>query len=152
MVDTDGDGYGDGVEIDAAYSPTSTGPLRLKKSIQIHLGTQTLDKRVAGVTIASFPISSGIKSMPTPVGQFKILRKNPRAWSRASKLWMPWWMDFSGRGFGMHELPEWPSGKKEGADHLGKPASHGCVRLGVGTAKQLYDWAPIGTTVEILKK
>ena len=35
--------------------------------------------------------------------------------------------------------------------HLGKPASHGCVRLGIGPAKELYDWAPIGTRVVVVK-
>lgn len=36
--------------------------------------------------------------------------------------------------------------------YLGKPASHGCVRLGVGPAKLLYDWTEIGTKVIIKEK
>jgi len=64
---------------------------------------------------------------------------------------MPWWMQFSKSGMGLHELPEWPNGKKEGEDHLGTPASGGCVRLGVGPAKSLYDWTPVGTPVSIVR-
>ena len=50
---------------------------------------------------------------------------------------------------GIHELPEWPNGYKEGEAHLGTKASHGCVRLGVGPAEYLYNIAPLGTKVII---
>lgn len=149
--DTDGDGYPDGLEAWSAYSPTSTAPIHLEKSIHVNLTTQRLEPRVANVPLASYSISSGVAAHPTPTGQFKVLSKSPRAWSHAAKLWMPYWMHFSGRGHGIHELPEWPNGHKEGADHLGKPASHGCVRLGEGDAKRLYDWTPVGTSVVVEK-
>ncbi|MCK4554035.1 L,D-transpeptidase, partial [Candidatus Parcubacteria bacterium] len=64
-------------------------------------------------------------------------------------LWMPWWMSLQSGYFGIHELPEWPDGSKEGEDHLGKPVSHGCIRLGIGPAEFLYNWAEIGTQVFI---
>lgn len=147
--DTDGDTFEDGLEITMAYSPTSTQPTRLEKVIFIKLKTQMLEKRVGGIAIKAFKISSGLPKTPTPVGEFKVLNKNPRAWSSSAKLWMPFWMAFSARGYGVHELPEWPGGKKEGANHLGHVASHGCVRLGIGSAKEMYDWASIGTRVII---
>ena len=58
-------------------------------------------------------------------------------------------MHFSGRGHGIHELPEWPNGAKEGEGHLGTPVSYGCIRLGVGDAEFAYNWADIGTPVYI---
>jgi lipoprotein-anchoring transpeptidase ErfK/SrfK len=51
--------------------------------------------------------------------------------------------------FGLHELPIWPNGYREGQDHLGIPVSHGCIRLGVGPAQFLYNWAEVGTPVII---
>lgn len=155
-ADTDGDGFSDGEELRAAYSPTSTKPVRLSKSILINLTTSRLEQRVANVPIASFPISAGLPGAPTPVGHFTISSKHPRAWSNLASLWMPYWMNFSGprarQGlYGIHELPEWSGGRKEGANSLGKPASRGCVRLGIGPAKILYDWAPIGTQVVVIK-
>lgn len=147
--DTDGDTFDDGLEILMAYSPTSTEPIKLEKSIFIKLKSQTMEKRVGGIAIKAFKISSGLPSTPTPVGKFKVLSKHPRAWSRSASLWMPYWMAFTGRGHGLHELPEWPGGKKEGANHLGRVASHGCVRMGVGAAKEMYDWAPVGTPIII---
>ena len=150
--DTDRDGYLDGQEFFQGYTPTSTLPTRLQKTIQIHLDRSQLEERINNIAIKSYPISPGLPRTPTPIGTFRVLQKTPRAWSAAAGLWMPWWMHFSGRGHGIHELPEWPGGKKEGANHLGHAASHGCVRLGIGPAKELYDWTPIGTPVIITKK
>lgn len=147
--DTDGDTFEDGLEILMAYSPTTTEAVRLEKSIFIKLKTQTMEKRVGGIAIKAFKISSGLPQTPTPVGTFKVLNKHPRAWSRSASLWMPYWMAFTTRGHGLHELPEWPGGKKEGANHLGRVASHGCVRMGIGAAKEMYEWAPVGTSVTI---
>lgn len=150
-ADTDGDGFKDGEEVWQAYSPTSTQDIRLEKSILIHLDTQHLDAAVMQIPLKSYLVSTGLPRMPTPVGEFHVLSKNPRAWSRIGRLWMPYWMHFSGRGHGIHELPEWPNGRKEGENHLGHVASHGCVRLGVGSAKELYEWTPVGTKVTVLK-
>ena len=148
-ADTDGDGFADGKEVSAGYSPTSTSDARLKKGIWIELKKQQLHQVLGGVVFSSYSVSTGKSGMRTPTGTFKILSKNPRVWSKSAGLWMPWWMAFTSRGHGVHELPEWPGGKKEGANHLGTPVSHGCVRLGVDPAKKLYDWAPIGTPIVI---
>lgn len=156
-ADTDGDGYDDRTEIFNGYDPNGPGRRAFSKSIFINVSKQVLEQRVNDVPFASFPVSTGTLRRPTPQGNFKIIAKTPRAWSRVAGLWMPHWMNFSGVGapisrFGIHELPEWPSGKKEGASSLGKPASHGCVRLGIGSAKALYDWTPVGTVVVIAKQ
>ncbi len=88
--------------------------------------------------------------MPTPTGTRFIQSKHPMAWSAKYGLYMPFWQSIGG-GYGIHELPEWPSGYKEGEDHLGIPVSHGCVRLGVGPAQTVYNWTEIGTPVYIHK-
>ena len=150
-TDTDGDGVSDKGEVLAGTSPTSSAAVLLPKSIRVVLGKQQLERQVAGVTISTHKVSTGKRSTPTPTGTFSVKRKIPRAWSRMAGLWMPYWMDFTGRGYGMHELPEWPGGKKEGQNHLGIPVSHGCIRLGVGDAKLLYEWAPVGTPVVIVR-
>jgi len=147
--DTDGDGYDDYVEVYNGWSPTSTAAVPLSKSIHINLKTQTLEQKVMGIAISSYKVSSGKAATPTPKGAYKILNKSPKAWSKMAGLWMPFWMAISPRGYGIHELPVWPSGYREGASHLGVPVSHGCVRLGIGPAKTLYDWTPIGTPVMI---
>lgn len=116
------------------------------KYIDVDVSDQRLRYYQNGKLVNTFVISSGQRSMPTPYGEYKIWQKNPRAYSNKYKLYMPWWMSFK-PGYGLHELPEWPNGYKEGQNHLGKRVSHGCVRLGVGPAKALYDWAAVGTPV-----
>ncbi len=158
-IDTDGDGYPDGIEISAGFSPTNTRPIRLEKHIVIRISKQQLEKQLGGIALETFPVSTGIKPYSTPLGTFTIKNKSKRAWSDIGKLWMPWWMQFTYvnvptkglKTVGIHELPEWPDGRKEGANNLGHPASHGCVRLGVGPAKNVYEWAPMGTKVTVLQ-
>ncbi len=149
--DTDGDGYEDGDEINHGYDPANRQDAlkKLSKTIEINLKQQRMKKILGGVTLAEYPISTGKWKTPTPKGTFAVRNKTPRAWSKAYGLYMPWWMAFTYQGHGIHELPEWPNGYKEGQNHLGTPVSHGCVRLGVGPAKEMYDWASIGTPVVV---
>lgn len=119
------------------------------KYIEVDISSQTLYQYVGKKLVGKHKISSGKRSTPTPIGKFKINSKHPRAYSSRYGLYMPYWMAFIGSKYGLHELPEWPGGYKEGQNHLGIPVSHGCVRLGVGSAKKVYNWAPVGTPVVI---
>jgi lipoprotein-anchoring transpeptidase ErfK/SrfK len=149
-ADTDGDGYPDGLEVSKGYSPHNKQPgARLEKKIEVDTKKQELSYFIDNIKIDTFKVSTGKKSTPTPKGSFKIINKSPRAWSKTYGLWMPYWQGLGNGKFGLHELPEWPNGYKEGAKHLGIPVSHGCIRLGVGSAKKLYSWTEIGTMVKI---
>ncbi len=120
------------------------------KYIDISLQYQNMVIFEDGKALDAYQISSGKKGMSTPTGNFKVENKSPKAWSKGYGLWMPNWMAFLPSGeMGIHELPIWPGGYQEGANHLGTPVSHGCVRLGVGAAKRVYDWAEIGTPIII---
>jgi lipoprotein-anchoring transpeptidase ErfK/SrfK len=46
-------------------------------------------------------------------------------------------------------LPILPSGATLWEGFLGRPVSYGCVVLGTYESKLLYDWAEMGSTVEI---
>lgn len=122
------------------------------KAVLVDLSEQKLSYYQDGLRIATNQVSTGRWDLPTPIGEFAVINKIPRAYSKKYNLYMPWWMAFAGKGaYGLHELPEWPSGYKEGANHLGIPVSHGCIRLGVGPAKALYNWAEVGTKVIVQK-
>lgn len=122
------------------------------KYIDVSLSHQNMVLFEDGQFVDAYLVSSGKAAMPTPPGTYHIQNKVPRAYSKEYGLYMPNWMALVASGkFGIHELPEWPNGYKEGAAHLGIPVSHGCVRLGVGAAKRVYDWADIGTTVIVHK-
>lgn len=148
VSDTDGDGYVDGEEINAGYDPASSTPVKLPKRIEISLGKQELSYFLGVVRMGKFIVSSGVNNT-TPKGTFYIANKIPNAWSSYG-LWMPYWMGLRGQHFGLHELPYWPDGRREGESSLGHPASHGCVRMGRnGEAETLYNWAEIGIPVVI---
>jgi len=119
------------------------------KYIDINLAKQHLSIFEDGGRLGTYRISTGKRGMATPTGNFKILAKRGKAWSNKYKLYMPYFMQFTGVGHGIHELPEWPGGYKEGAAHLGIPVSHGCVRLGIGPAATVYAFAEVGTPVVI---
>lgn len=100
-------------------------------------------------------ISTGKWDMPTPTGEFKIMNHIEVAWSKKYALYMPKWMalktaqDGRYEGYGIHGLPYWPNGVREGTNHLGRPVSHGCIRLGEADINYLYEWAPNETPVVI---
>lgn len=120
------------------------------KYIDINLASQVMTLFDSGRAIDAYIISSGKRGMDTPTGEFAIHNKAARPWSKAYSLYMPYWQAITPDGkYGIHELPEWPGGYKEGANHLGTPVSHGCVRLGIGPAKRVFEWAEIGTPVVV---
>lgn len=147
--DSDGDGFVDGLEIAKGFDPLSKEPKTLIKTLLIDLKKQELYQQLSGITIRTHTVSTGKPSMPTRKGTFTIANKSPRAWSKTYGLWMPYWMGIKGTRMGIHELPEWPNGYKEGANHLSKAVSHGCIRLDVVAAKIVYDWTEVGTKVVI---
>jgi len=124
-------------------------PASMEPYIDIDISSQVMTIFSEGQVVYRFRVSTGKWEMPTPLGWGKILNKQPRAYSKKYGLYMPWWMAFQPGGYGIHELPEWPNGAKEGQGHLGRRVSHGCIRLGIGPAKTVYDWASVGTPVYV---
>ena len=132
-------------------SQVATPEAKIKdgKYIDINLAKQQLSIFQDGERLGTYKVSTGKRGMATPTGTFHVMAKRGRAWSKKYNLYMPYFMQFTGQGHGIHELPEWKSGYKEGANHLGTPVSHGCVRLGVGPAAKVYGWSDVGTPVVI---
>lgn len=139
-------------EIKDEYVSPGFTPSRVEsKYIDVNLSQQMLYALEGDKLIGSYRVSTGKWSMPTPVGQYSINSKQEMAFSATYKLYMPYWMAFIGQSYGIHELPETVTGRKEGSSSLGVPVSHGCIRLGVGDAKTVYDWAEVGTPIFIHK-
>lgn len=99
----------------------------------------------------SFVASTGMNNA-TRVGNFAVQSKIPNAYGSTWDIWMPSWLGIywsGGLENGIHALPILPNGATLWAGFLGRPVSYGCVVLGSYEAKLLYDWADIGTPVEI---
>jgi lipoprotein-anchoring transpeptidase ErfK/SrfK len=99
----------------------------------------------------SFVASTGINN-GTRTGLFHVQSKIPNAYGATWNIWMPNWLGIywsGGLENGIHALPILPNGSELWAGYLGRPISYGCVVLGSYEASLLYDWATIGTPVEI---
>ena len=98
--------------------------------ISIDLGKQQLTVKEHGKVLHSWPISSGRTGYRTITGTFKPQWMTRMHYSRKyDDAPMPNSIFFSG-GFAIHAT--YATGL------LGRPASHGCVRLSPGNAKRLY--------------
>ncbi|HSL45940.1 MAG TPA: L,D-transpeptidase [Anaerolineales bacterium] len=101
--------------------------------------------------IYSFVASTGINN-GTRAGTFAVQSKIPNAYGSTWDIWMPSWLGIywsGGLENGIHALPILPNGATLWEGYLGSPVSYGCVVLGTYEAQLLYDWAEIGTPVEI---
>lgn len=127
--------------------------------IDINLSKQKMFVMNGQTKTGQFLISSGKRGTATPVGLFYIKNKIDIAQSRLYPgIWMRNWNalaknpDGSGyEGYGIHDLPAFNAAYTivEGASHLGRPVSHGCVRLGHNESVWFYQNVPIGTPVNI---
>ena len=127
-------------------SPPVTGSyLETYRYIDVNLTTMELALVEDGQVVKTYPVAGKGNpwTKPTREGTFTIKTKEPNHFSRISYVWMPWSMQYSGNYF-IHEWPYYPGGQKINAKY-----SSGCVRLFPGDAKEVYDWATVGTTVVV---
>lgn len=146
--DTDGDGYKDGAEVVAGFDPLSGEPKKVEKLIKVDLKTQHLWYYFGDKLMADFPISSGIKSLPTPKGEFKILDKVP-----VKRYGGPGYnFDFPNTKWNLHFTTKKLRYYIHGAywhNNFGHPMSHGCVNVSYANMEALYWFAQVGTKVII---
>ncbi|MDD5658636.1 MAG: L,D-transpeptidase [Actinomycetota bacterium] len=94
--------------------------------------------------------SSGAPQTPTPKGVFKISDKIKYSWLPQYDVGAYYFVRFF-KSYLFHSTPFDKDGNliEEDQKNLGKPVSHGCVRLDINEAKWLYETVPSGTMVKI---
>jgi len=110
----------------------------MARSIDINLTTRRLTLFEDGQPVREYPVGIGKPSTPTPTGHFTIAEKaivtDPSFGTR--------WMGLSGgQGYGIHGTYNEAS--------VGRAMSHGCVRMRIPDAEELYDLVEVGTPVII---
>ena len=133
-------------QADAQPSFNGTG-----KYILVDVSEQHLYAYKDDTPVFSFVASTGMDNA-TRLGTFSVLDKIPNAYGATWDIWMPNWLGIYYAGHlenGIHALPILPNGAQLWAGFLGSPVSYGCVVLGASEAQMLYDWAEVGTPVEI---
>ncbi len=127
-------------------------PVRNKR-IVISIPKQRMRVFENGALLWDWPVSTGIPSSPTLPGTFQVLDKIDNAYASRWHLWMPHFLAVyrAGPDFynGIHALPISEGGGRLWAGLLGRPASFGCIILGVHEAETLYQWAEVGVPVII---
>ncbi|MCF3932774.1 L,D-transpeptidase [Acuticoccus sp. M5D2P5] len=97
----------------------------------IDLSTQTMYVSVGGRPAYTWAVSTGRKGYRTPTGNYRPTRMYKKYFSRKyDNSPMPYSIFFRG-GYAIHGTYY--------TKRLGRPASHGCVRLHPNNARTLYD-------------
>ena len=141
------------------YVAPSTQPVHAQPSysysgskyILVDISEQHMYVYEGDVLTYSFVASTGMNNA-TRVGTFAVQSKIPNAYGSTWDIWMPNWLGIywaGGLENGIHALPILPNGATLWDGYLGRPVSYGCVVLGAYESRLLYDWAEIGTPVEI---
>lgn len=139
------------VENIPAQSSTSLPSYSGNKYILVDISEQHMYVYEGDQLLYSFVASTGMNNA-TRTGLFYVQSKIPNAYGATWNIWMPHWLGIywaGGLENGIHALPILPGGGELWAGYLGRPISYGCVVLGSYEATLLYDWAEIGTPVEI---
>jgi lipoprotein-anchoring transpeptidase ErfK/SrfK len=98
---------------------------------RVHVATQRMELIVDGATRGTYVVSTGKEGHRTPLGNFQPQRMHKKYYShKYHNAPMPHSIFFVG-GVAMHATDD--------LRHLGKPASHGCVRLDPAVAAVVFD-------------
>jgi uncharacterized protein YraI len=111
--------------------------------IDIDLSEQMLYANEGATRVAAFQVSTGTDLYPTEVGQFHIYVKYLFADMRGNDYYLPdvpFVMYYSG-DFGIHGT-FWHR-------NFGTPMSRGCVNMDIRDSEWLFNWASVGTLVNI---
>jgi lipoprotein-anchoring transpeptidase ErfK/SrfK len=115
---------------DAAAAPASEDPSVPTVVARIDLSDQIMTVYVGEKMSYVFKVSTGRKGYGTPTGQWNAEWLSPRHRSKKYRnAPMPWSVFFHA-GYAVHGTTE--------VRRLGRPASHGCVRLHPSNAKTFY--------------
>jgi len=121
------------------------------KLIKVVIHEQRVYAYQGSTLVYSFVASTGANNN-TRTGTYHVLDKIPNAYDPDRNFWMPDWLGIYYVGDledGFHSLPLLSNGQRLWGDQIGTPVTDGCVVLGITDSLKLYNWADVGTTVQI---
>jgi hypothetical protein len=127
--------------------------LGVGKVIVVSLSRQELTAYEDGKTVLSTLVTTGRPALPTPPGNYTVLRKN-HPWKMTSDFppsspyyypptWVQYTLWFRSDGYAIHDAP-WRDRYGPGTQAAG---SHGCINTPMPTMETLFNWADVGTRV-----
>ena len=127
----------DGLTIHGLLNGIGAFPVRFPQQgrhVEADLTDQVLALIDGSQVFRIYPISSGKPSTPTVLGNFHVYRKTPG--------YLPdgmYYSNFFYTGYAIHGYDPAPT----------YPASHGCLRLPIDEAINVYNWVQLGTPVDV---
>jgi lipoprotein-anchoring transpeptidase ErfK/SrfK len=124
-----------------------------RKVIRVYLAEQRIEAWDGTTKMFAFDAVTGDADHPTEPGTFRILSKDKLHHSKKYDVDMHYALFFTKDGKALHQyhglLPlSLVRTAKKGSDWFG---SHGCVRLTEDEAAKLFEWAPVGTVVQVFR-
>jgi hypothetical protein len=119
------------------------------RRIDVDLGAQHLIAYEGDTPVYQAPVATGKDGFNTPVGSFAIYSKYPMETMTGSAGGETWyvpdipWVQYVVGGVALHGTywhDRWGTGFR---------LSHGCINLNIDDAQWLYEWADVGTEVDI---
>lgn len=138
--------------------PSSRGE-RADKYLEVDLSQQKMYFFINKTLYKDYKVSTGFE-YPTPVGEFHILNKAPKAFSNIYNVWMPYWMGFKYAGdvkayLGIHEIAYAVNEKgkpfyKHGY-YIGDMMTGGCIAMEPKDSREIYNLSEVGMLVRVVK-
>ena len=135
------------------------------KLIVVSISKQWMNVYQDGKQVYTSPITTGQPALPTPTGTYHIFVKlSPTTFISPFPVGSPFWyppthinyaLEWKGGGYFLHDS-WWRTVYGPGTNVLHRDpvygeqtGTHGCVTMPLSAAAWLYNWAAIGTTVQI---
>lgn len=127
--------------VEQTGKPVSVG--KGERWIDVNLSEQRTYAYEGDQIVNSFVVSTGTWQHPTVTGQFSVYVKYRSAPMRGPGYYLPGvpYIMYFYKGYGLHGT-YWHN-------NFGTPMSHGCINLRTEDAAWLFNWASVGTLVNI---
>jgi lipoprotein-anchoring transpeptidase ErfK/SrfK len=150
------------IETTQAVPDLPPRPEFAQRSLKVDTKGRMLDLVDGSRVLASFPITPGSKSLPAPIGTWKIVKVTTMPIFRRDEAMLKHgrrssdfytippgprnpvgivWIGLNKKGIGIHGT--------DSPDTIGRSASHGCIRLANWDAARLVNQVTVGMTVEV---
>ncbi len=157
--------YAELVSLSSSAGSPGVLPSSGNKVIEVSLSRSWLYAYENGKQVFSAAVITGRSTLPTPTGTFHVFAKlSPTTFYSPWPVGSPYYyaptyinyaLEFLAGGYFLHDT-SWHSVYGPGTNNWHYDpvdgwqwGSHGCVGMPLSAARWLYDWAPIGTTVQI---
>lgn len=157
-----------GMSVDPARPGVTLAGIKLYpddgKRVIVSLSQQRFWATQGDRVVITSLVTTGNPQLPTPLGTYHIMEKlHPfefiSPWPEGSPYyyapsWSSYAMLFRDGGYFLHDAP-WRSVFGPGSNGAGQPGTnyggtHGCVNMPLDAAHFLFDWAPVGTEVDVV--